>query len=244
MPDQMILCFAVVATVVRPIFCGLHHPSRWRPRQGRTDENASAGQTLDLNISSRRNLIKLLTDPYNAKKLAEELANEHGLPVECNRQGYLSLSDPTKTLHEHIMARKIRHCGNPILRWHASNAVARQDAAGNLKLDKAKSRKKIDGMAALVNAVAGAINYGEGPSVFRTRKRTGSEVTPIGENGFSRCVRCALTVASKRADSPGSCVRYRSRNLPSHSLWTAKSGGRSRFPATPIDQARARLRPR
>jgi phage terminase large subunit-like protein len=56
------------------------------------------------------------------------------------------------------MARKIRHVGNPILRWHARNFVAREDAAGNIKLDKEKSRRKIDGMAALVNAVAAAIS--------------------------------------------------------------------------------------
>jgi phage terminase large subunit-like protein len=87
--------------------------------------------------------------------------------VEYVRQGYLSLSDPTKTLHELIMARKIRHRGHPILRWHASNAVARKDSAGNIKLDKEKSRRKIDGMAALVNAVAGAIAYPpEPPSVY------------------------------------------------------------------------------
>ena len=102
-------------------------------------------------------------DSYNAKKLAEDLLNVHGLPVEYVRQGYLSLSDPTKTLHELIMARKIRHFGNPVLRWHASNAVARKDPAGNIKLDKEKSRKKIDGMAALVNAVAGAIAHAAEP---------------------------------------------------------------------------------
>jgi phage terminase large subunit-like protein len=72
--------------------------------------------------------------------------------------GYLSLSDPTKTLRELIVGRKLHHGDSPILRWHASNAVARQDAAGNIKLDKEKSRRKIDGMAALVNAVAAAID--------------------------------------------------------------------------------------
>jgi phage terminase large subunit-like protein len=135
------------------------------------------GNTIDydwvkkeiVDIAKRRNLIKLMTDPYNAKKLAEELLNQHGVPVEYVQQGYLSLSDPTKTLHELILARKIRHGGNRILRWHASNAVARKDPAGNIKLDKEKSRKKIDGMAALVNAVAGAIAYGEGPSVYERR---------------------------------------------------------------------------
>ena len=68
------------------------------------------------------------------------------------------------------MGRKIRHGGNPVLRWHASNAVVRRDAAGNIKLDKEKSRRKIDGMAALVNAVGAAIAHpDEGPSVYETR---------------------------------------------------------------------------
>jgi len=138
----------------------------------------TAGNTIDyefvkaqiLDIASRRNVVKLFTDPYNAKKLAEELLNNEGLPVEYHRQGYLSLSDPTKTLHELIMARKIWHNGNPILRWHASNAVARKDSAGNIKLDKEKSRKKIDGMAALVNAVGAAISHPpEPPSVYEQR---------------------------------------------------------------------------
>jgi phage terminase large subunit-like protein len=76
--------------------------------------------------------------PFGSKKLAEDLFNVDGLPVESVRQGYLSLSDPTKTLHELIKARKIRHGGHPIVRWRASNAVARTDAAGNIKLDKEK----------------------------------------------------------------------------------------------------------
>ena len=57
------------------------------------------------------------------------------------------------------MAGKIRHGGQPVLRWHASNAVVRKGPAGNIKLDKEKSRKKIDGLSALVNAIAGAISH-------------------------------------------------------------------------------------
>jgi phage terminase large subunit-like protein len=134
------------------------------------------GNTIDygfvkagiLELASKFNLVKLLTDPYNAKKLAEELLNNEGLPVEYIRQGYLSLSDPTNTLHELIMGGKLRHNGHPILRWHASNAVVRRDAAGNIKLDKEKSRRKIDGMAALVNAVGAAISDpGETRSIYK-----------------------------------------------------------------------------
>ena len=68
------------------------------------------------------------------------------------------------------MGRKSRHRGHRILRWHASNAVIRSDLAGNFKLDKEKSRRKIDGMAALVNAVAAAIAHpDQGPSVYEGR---------------------------------------------------------------------------
>jgi phage terminase large subunit-like protein len=68
------------------------------------------------------------------------------------------------------MGREIRHRGNSILRWHASNAVARKDPAGNIKLDQEKSRRRIDGMAALVNAVGAALAHGEEPrSVYEQR---------------------------------------------------------------------------
>ena len=87
-------------------------------------------------------------DPYNAAKLTIELAEQDGLPVESIRQGFLSLSSPTKQLKRLILSGRVRHGGNPILRYHASNAVCVSDAAGNIKLSKAKSQKKIDGMAA------------------------------------------------------------------------------------------------
>jgi phage terminase large subunit-like protein len=102
--------------------------------------------------------------------LPEELLNNDGLPVDYLRHGYLSLSDPAKNLHELILGRKLRHAGHPILRWHASNAVVRRDAAGNIKLDREKSRRKIDGMATLVNAVGAAIAHPEEPrSVYQKR---------------------------------------------------------------------------
>lgn len=122
-------------------------------------------------LSESRRVVAIFIDPWNARDLAEDLLNDDGLPVEFLRQGLQSLSDPTKTLRELVKARKIRHGGNPILRWHAGNAVEVRDANDNIRLDKKLSRKKIDGMAALVNAVAGAIARGGdfGPSIYETR---------------------------------------------------------------------------
>jgi phage terminase large subunit-like protein len=94
------------------------------------------------------------------------------------------LSDPTKTLLELVTSGKIRHGGHPILRWHASNAVAVSDPAGNLKLDKSKRPRKIDGIAAMVNAVAAAIAYSDGAqgaSIYETR----GPIFITGQNNFA-----------------------------------------------------------
>ena len=42
------------------------------------------------------------------------------------------------------------HDGNPVLKWAASNAVAIEDPAGNIKLDKSKAKFRIDPIIALV----------------------------------------------------------------------------------------------
>jgi phage terminase large subunit-like protein len=54
------------------------------------------------------------------------------------------------------------HGGNALWRWMATNLVATQDPAGNMKPDRDKSTEKIDGMVALLMAIgratAGASN--------------------------------------------------------------------------------------
>jgi len=123
-------------------------------------------------IAAENDLQKLLVDPYNATKLAGELKEQDGLPVEYLRQGFLSLSAPTKSLLRLILSGRLRHGGNPILRWCVGNAVAEQDATGGIKLSKKKSRSKIDGAAALVNAIAAATTGDDdnGQSVYSTER--------------------------------------------------------------------------
>ena len=40
-----------------------------------------------------------------------------------------------------------------MLRWNASNVAVLQDPAGNINPDKERSRERIDGISALVNAL-------------------------------------------------------------------------------------------
>ena len=54
-------------------------------------------------------------------------------------------------------AGKLAHGNNPVLNWMADNLVAVADPAGNVKPDKAKSRERIDGMAALIMGVDRAV---------------------------------------------------------------------------------------
>ena len=122
-------------------------------------------------LAARYDLKRLLADKYNALKTAIELKEEDGLPVEFLTQGFLSLSPATKQLERLVLAGTLRHGGHPILRWNASNAVAVRDEAGNIKLSKKRSTRKIDGLAATVNAIAAATSGDDvaGASVYETR---------------------------------------------------------------------------
>jgi phage terminase large subunit-like protein len=113
---------------------------------------------------------RLAFDPWNANDLAHALADADGFRVEYTRQGGFSANAPTKELERLTLARLIRHDGHPVLRWNISNAIAVTDAHSNVKLDKRKSRQKIDGAAALVNALAAAMTGGASSrSVYDTR---------------------------------------------------------------------------
>ena len=72
------------------------------------------------------------------------------------RQGFASMSAPTKELEKLIVGRQLAHGGHPVLRWMVSNVAVKQDPAGNLKPDKAKSTERIDGVVALVMSLGRA----------------------------------------------------------------------------------------
>ena len=117
-----------------------------------------------------KRLEKIYVDPHMATQLTHQLHDEDGLPVEYLRQGFISLNAPTQELMRLVMSRKLRHDANPVMDWMADNACAERDAAGSVKLSKKKSTEKIDGMAALVNAIAAATSGAlEGPSVYESR---------------------------------------------------------------------------
>jgi len=120
----------------------------------------------DINaMAARFNVREVGYDPWGATQLAVQLQGD-GLQCVPVRQGYRTLSEPTKYLEGLVLEREIDHQANPVLRWMASNVEVMTDPAGNIKPAKDKSVEKIDGISALVAALSRAITQGDGRSVY------------------------------------------------------------------------------
>lgn len=123
-------------------------------------------------------------DPWNATQLVTELTGD-GAPMVQLRQGFASLSSPTKELQRLVLEGTperpmLRHGGNPVARWAADNLAVAMDPAGNVKPDKANSGDKIDPVAALVNALARAL---ASPAPLRSKYETDDLVILSGDGG-------------------------------------------------------------
>lgn len=69
-------------------------------------------------------------------------------------QGYVSMGPALRVLESLLLNAKLRHGNHPVLSMCAANAVVKYNEAGDRKLDKAKSRGRIDGMVSLAMACA------------------------------------------------------------------------------------------
>lgn len=104
---------------------------------------------------------ELAYDRWNATDLTNRLTGD-GAPMVEVGQGYASMSAPLKEtlrLLKAGTARRplLRHGGNRVARWMVDNLAVATDAAGNVKPDKAKAADKIDGISAMVTAMARAM---------------------------------------------------------------------------------------
>jgi phage terminase large subunit-like protein len=107
-------------------------------------------------LMQKFNIAELAYDRYGANQLVTQL---QGDGIECFPvgQGFLGISAAAKELERLVVGKLFTHGGNPIARWQAANAVILEDPAGNIKPNKAKSSAKIDGIAALCDALVRVI---------------------------------------------------------------------------------------
>jgi phage terminase large subunit-like protein len=114
-----------------------------------------------LNLAGKFDVREIGHDRTFAGEIVTNL-QDHGLELVQFGQGFLSLAAPTAELERLVISRALWHGGHPVLRWNASNVAVRQDPAGNIKPDKERSRERIDGISALVNALGRALLNGSG----------------------------------------------------------------------------------
>lgn len=122
-----------------------------------------------LNADKIYNLRELAYDPYSAHQIATELDNDHGITMVEHRQGYLSMSEPSKNFEKKILSGELLADKNPVLRWCVDNLVITEDAAGNIKPVKNKAREKIDAAVAAIMALGRAVLHFDESSVYEKR---------------------------------------------------------------------------
>jgi len=108
-----------------------------------------------LELSQRYNVCEVAMDPWHAQQVIQQLKSEHLTVVE-HRQGYASMSAPSKEFERRILERRLLHDGNPVMRWMVGNVAISQDPAGNIKPNKERSGDRIDGVVAAIMAVGRA----------------------------------------------------------------------------------------
>lgn len=137
--------------------------SRW-VREGwltTTPGNVADYDFIKATIRKDRDLFRVRSlgyDPWNASQLTNDLVSERA-PMVKVRQGFQTMSPVLKETQrlirqgtpEHTV---LRHGGHPIVRWCVDNLAVAMDPAGNVKPDKKNSGDKIDGVSALLTAMA------------------------------------------------------------------------------------------
>lgn len=136
--------------------------------------HATPGRTIDhgyvakqlAELSSNNKILGVAYDRWRIDDLKRELDDigvnvwvdgkdtkiEGGLRLVPWGQGFKDMAPAVDALEVSILERKFKHDGNPCLTWNISNAISVTDPAGNRKLDKSKTRFRIDGAVAAVMA--------------------------------------------------------------------------------------------
>jgi len=120
----------------------------------RTEGNVTDYEVIESDIkaiNSRFNIQNIAYDEWNATELVNKLTKEN-IPFVQFIQGTKSYHPAMKKLEKLYVSGKIKHGGDPVLNWCASNIVARRDVNLCMAPDRKKSADKIDDMVALLMA--------------------------------------------------------------------------------------------
>ena len=104
-------------------------------------------------------------DRWNATDICNRLILAD-LPMVEFIQGPKSYHPAMQELERAYIAGNLRHGGDHVLNWCASNLIARRDANNNTAPDKKRSPEKIDDMVAMLMAIGVGLGQGQTTSMY------------------------------------------------------------------------------
>ncbi len=119
-------------------------------------------------MKSQFEIIEVPYDPFQATYLATQMLDE-GFPMIEYGATVKNFSQAMKELEALILSGDLRHDGNPVLLWEMSNVVAHTDKKDNIFPNKDRPENKIDGIVAIIMALAREIVHREVKSVYEER---------------------------------------------------------------------------
>lgn len=146
----------------------------WRYEEWHKDGHleVSPGRVIDhivvakkiAELATRYNVLGMAYDRHKIDYLIRDLDRidfiatkegdgDDGLKLVPWGQGFVSMGPAVDAFVTAVTTGDLEHPANPVLTWNIANARAVMDPAGNRKLDKDKSRFRIDGAVALVMAL-------------------------------------------------------------------------------------------
>jgi phage terminase large subunit-like protein len=90
-----------------------------------------------------------------------------GVELSPFTQTLMNYTSPTKEFERLLMSAKLRVGNNPILKYMLSGCVPIYDTNENVRLDKDRSTKRIDGIIAAVMALAGTLSEEKEPETSK-----------------------------------------------------------------------------
>ena len=111
-------------------------------------------------LYDKYDVLETCLDPWSASQLEKNLLKKDIKVVEV-RQGFFTLSEPTKDMEGAIAEQRITHYDDPVLRWAVGNVVLSYDENDNVRPNKKRSRFKIDPAMALIIAHTRAYTHDE-----------------------------------------------------------------------------------
>jgi phage terminase large subunit-like protein len=104
-------------------------------------------------FAAEHDVREIAIDRWRAKQLERWLLEDGFVVIEVPPT-LAHIAPAAAALERLVKLGKLRHGGHPILSWNAANAVADIDAVGNVRPSKARSGGRIDGISALLMALA------------------------------------------------------------------------------------------